>query len=86
MFAVQRSYLQQHREELVFFFARLIQGQRACVADPAAAVKQVVEHDGRDLRLDTANQLLVLKETLKLAQSPKAGCLLCYYPSSSPRC
>ena len=73
MFAVQRSYLQQHREELVSFFAGLIQGQRACVADPAAAVKQVVEHDGRDLGLDTANQLLVLKETLKLAQSPKAG-------------
>jgi ABC-type nitrate/sulfonate/bicarbonate transport system substrate-binding protein len=72
MFAVQRSYLHQHREELVSFFAGLIQGQRACAADPAAAVKQVVEHDGRDLGLDADNQLLVLKETLKLAQSPKA--------------
>jgi ABC-type nitrate/sulfonate/bicarbonate transport system substrate-binding protein len=72
MFAVQRSFLQQHREELVSFFVGLIQGQDACVADPVAAVKQVVEHDGRDLGLESDNQLQVLKETLRLAQSPEA--------------
>lgn len=71
LLTVDRQFLNAHRNELKAFLAALIKGWRDAANDVEGAATLVVEKYGRDLGLDQANQVAVLKETLKLIKHPE---------------